>query len=193
MSTKLIWVFSLGFAALAAAGLGGSFIVPLDHEAIQYAKRPVRDPVHLLGERIARGEVKLEFNEVHGYLRSLLNALEVPIESQVLVFSKTSFQAALISPQRPRALSQRSRRRRLCTRQRCPGTGFAGPSTRHHFLHARQRKNRAAAISAPRRRVFAVPPVRCDAGCSRASSPVRLPWTVRHANVPGRWVHHRPP
>jgi hypothetical protein len=109
MSTKLIWVVFLGFAALAVAGLGGSFIVPLDHEAIQYAKRPVHDPVHLLGEKIAKGEVKLEFDETHGYLRGLLKALEVPIESQVLVFSKTSFQAALISPRRPRALYHNDR------------------------------------------------------------------------------------
>ena len=101
---KLISVVFLGFAALAVAGLSGSYIVPLDHEAIQYATRPVRDPVHMLGERIAKGEVKLEFDETHGYLRGLLKALEVPIESQVLVFSKTSFQAALISPRRPRAL-----------------------------------------------------------------------------------------
>jgi hypothetical protein len=101
---RVILVVFLGFAALAVAGLGGSYIVPLDHVAIQYAKRPVRDPVHLLGERIANGEVKLEFDETHGYLRGLLKALEVPIQSQVLVFSKTSFQAALISPRKPRAL-----------------------------------------------------------------------------------------
>src|SRR5258706_11883247 len=109
MPPKRISVVFLGSAALAAAGLGGSFIVPLDHEAIQYAKRPVRDPVHLLGERIARGEVKLEFDQTHGYLRGLLKALDVPIESQVLVFSKTSFQAALISPRRPRALYHNDR------------------------------------------------------------------------------------
>ena len=109
MSTKLISVVLLGFAALAVAGLGGSYLVPLDHEAIQYAKRPVRDPVHVLGDRIAKGEVKLEFDETHGYLRGLLKALEVPIESQVLVFSKTSFQAALISPRRPRALYHNER------------------------------------------------------------------------------------
>ncbi len=109
MSSKLIWVFFAGSAALAVAGLGGSFIVPLDHEAIQYARRPVHDPVHLLGERIARGELKLEFDQTHGYLRGLLKALDVPIESQVLVFSKTSFQAALISPRKPRALYHNDR------------------------------------------------------------------------------------
>ena len=109
MSINLISVVFLVFAALAVAGLGGSFIVPLDHEAIQYAKRPVHDPVHLLGEKIAKGEVELAFDETHGYLSGLLKALEVPIESQVLVFSKTSFQAALISPRRPRALYHNDR------------------------------------------------------------------------------------
>jgi hypothetical protein len=37
-------------------------------------------------------------------LRSLLEALEVPLESQVLVFSQTSSQAKLISPENPRAI-----------------------------------------------------------------------------------------
>ena len=109
MPTKLIGVVFLGFATLAVAGLGGSYLLPLDHEAIQYAKRPVHDTVHQLGERIAKGEVKLEFDDAHGYLLGLLKALEVPIESQVLVFSKTSFQAALISPRKPRALYHNER------------------------------------------------------------------------------------
>ncbi len=38
------------------------------------------------------------------YLRSLLQELKIPIESQVLVFSKTSFQRDLISSERPRAI-----------------------------------------------------------------------------------------
>src|SRR4029079_7773660 len=33
-----------------------------------------------------------------------LDVLDVPVESQVLVFSKTSFQARKISPQNPRAI-----------------------------------------------------------------------------------------
>ena len=41
---------------------------------------------------------------MHGYLRSLLKGLEVPESSQVLVFSKTSFQRERISPETPRAL-----------------------------------------------------------------------------------------
>jgi hypothetical protein len=78
--------------------------VPLDDEAIQYATRPANDPVERLNRKMVRGEVKLEFDDTHGYLRSVLKALEVPVESQMLVFSKTSFQAAAISPAWPRAL-----------------------------------------------------------------------------------------
>src|SRR6202044_3152424 len=40
----------------------------------------------------------------HGYLRSVLDALHVPVSSQTLVFSKTSFQFNQISPAAPRAL-----------------------------------------------------------------------------------------
>jgi len=39
-----------------------------------------------------------------GYLPSILNLLHIGISSQVLVFSKTSFQASRISPRTPRAL-----------------------------------------------------------------------------------------
>jgi len=91
-------------ATLAFADLSGSFILPLDDETILYSKRTANDPVARLNQRIARGGVKLEFDESQGYLRSVLQALNVPRESQVLVFSKTSFQAPLISPRQPRAL-----------------------------------------------------------------------------------------
>src|SRR6185503_6613752 len=39
-----------------------------------------------------------------GYLRSVLRELGVPLESQLLVYSKTSFQAPRIGPGNPRAL-----------------------------------------------------------------------------------------
>ena len=42
--------------------------------------------------------MKLRFDDEHGYLSSVLEALDVPVQSQVLVFSKTSFQAPRISP-----------------------------------------------------------------------------------------------
>ncbi|MEO8049209.1 MAG: hypothetical protein ABI833_02225 [Acidobacteriota bacterium] len=102
--SKIFLGISLAAATAAFADLAGSYVVPLDDEAIQYAKRAADDPVERLNRKIARGEIKLEFDQTHGYLRSALRALGIPVESQVLVFSKTSFQPALISPQLPRAL-----------------------------------------------------------------------------------------
>jgi hypothetical protein len=48
--------------------------------------------------------VQLSFDPISGYLRSVLRALEIPIESQVLVYSETSFQARRINRQNPRAV-----------------------------------------------------------------------------------------
>src|SRR5687768_106811 len=94
-----------GCAAMAAiAGLSGSYLLPLEHDAIQYATRPVADPISKLQRAIDAGQVKLQFTDRAGYLESVLEALRVPLESQVLVFSKTSFQAPRIAPRLPRAL-----------------------------------------------------------------------------------------
>ncbi len=74
------------------------------HPAIAYDTAPTHDAVDELSDKVKRGDVKLEYEPVHGYLRSVLKALNVPVESQMLVFSKTSFQAPKISPQNPRAI-----------------------------------------------------------------------------------------
>jgi hypothetical protein len=102
--TKAALLASAAAAAIALGGLSGSYVVPLDHPAIEYAKRPVDDPIARLQSRVASGQVKLEFAGETGYLRSVLKELDVPLESQVLVFSKTSFQAPRIAPRLPRAL-----------------------------------------------------------------------------------------
>src|SRR5262245_6472628 len=75
-----------------------------NHQAIAYASAPVSDPVAQLNAKLASGEVKLVSNGPSGYLQSLLTALDVPVSSQVLVFSKTSFQAPRIGPGNPRAI-----------------------------------------------------------------------------------------
>ncbi len=103
--TKLLVVALLLTAGWALAELSGSYLVPIDHEAIRYSKTQADDPIHRLGQRIARGEVKLDFEDNGmGHLRSLLKHLDVNVDSQVFVFSKTSFQAPRISPRLPRAL-----------------------------------------------------------------------------------------
>jgi len=63
-----------------------------------------RDPVALLWERISRSQVRMDVSNPQAFLRQLLQELEIPIASQVLVFSKTSLQNSLISPRTPRAI-----------------------------------------------------------------------------------------
>ena len=75
-----------------------------NHQAIRYDSTPAQDPIARLNEKLKSGEVTLERNGPSGYLQAVLDALQVPVESQVLVFSKTSFQATKIGPKNPRAI-----------------------------------------------------------------------------------------
>lgn len=76
----------------------------LDHPAINYAGQAVDDPAAALNRRLQEGTVQFRFDGTSGYLRSVLDALEIPVESQVVVFSQTSLQQHLISPKNPRAI-----------------------------------------------------------------------------------------
>jgi hypothetical protein len=62
------------------------------------------DAVARLQRKLDNGSATLDYRPGSGYLPGLLQLLGVKVESQVLVFSKTSFQQALISPQNPRAV-----------------------------------------------------------------------------------------
>ena len=75
-----------------------------NHPAIQYDTRTPTDRIAALAKRLAAGEAKLPFNADNGYLAATLEALAVPIESQVVVFSETSVQADLITSKNPRAV-----------------------------------------------------------------------------------------
>ena len=78
--------------------------MPFSEEPINYRSETLTDPVALLQKKIDRGEVKLDYEPKHGYLKSVLEKLAIPVDSQTLVFSKTSFQYKKISPEEPRAL-----------------------------------------------------------------------------------------
>lgn len=62
------------------------------------------DPVSRLNQRLDDGHASLEFESDWGYRRSLLEELNVPLSSQLLVFSKTSAQFRWINPRNPRAI-----------------------------------------------------------------------------------------
>jgi hypothetical protein len=76
----------------------------VNHPAITYHTRPTRDRVAALNQRLESGEAHLAFEPGSGYLRSVLDALKVPVESQMLVMSKTGIQGLHTGPTNPRAI-----------------------------------------------------------------------------------------
>ena len=96
----VIW---LGAVGVVAAQLQHPSLLR-NHPAIKYATTEAADPIAQLNRKLESGEVTLTANGPAGYLKSVLDALKVPVESQVLVFSKTSFQAPRINPTNPRAI-----------------------------------------------------------------------------------------
>jgi hypothetical protein len=99
-------VLLIGAATFALADrLEDTFYIPLDHKAIKYADTPVDDAVYHLEQRVEKGQTKLNYQPGGlGYLPSVLQQLDVPVDSQIMVFSQTSFQAKRVSPHRPRAI-----------------------------------------------------------------------------------------
>ncbi len=73
-------------------------------EPINYQASSPTDVVARLKSNIEDDAARLKWNEDHGWLPSLLTALEIPTSSQTLVFSKTSQQQRKIRPSAPRAI-----------------------------------------------------------------------------------------
>ncbi len=97
----------LTFALLAvctAASPAFAQIDGIEREPINYKTAQADNAITALQKRINAGQVKLKNVDDHGYLPSILKELNVPQSSQVLVFSKTSFQRERITPKTPRAL-----------------------------------------------------------------------------------------
>jgi hypothetical protein len=76
----------------------------LDREPINYSTAEPHNAIERLQERLDDGRTKLTYEEGTGYLRSVLRELNVPLSSQMLVFSKTSLQRQRINPRTPRAI-----------------------------------------------------------------------------------------
>jgi hypothetical protein len=91
-------------AAIPAAGLNDRLGPSVNHPAIQYWAGTLTDPASVLNTKLQSGDARLQFEGPTGYLRSLLDALHVPIESQIAVFSKNSLQASRIEPRNPRTI-----------------------------------------------------------------------------------------
>src|SRR3954470_2257868 len=91
MKTSLLLLVPLALAAIAAA------------RASETAEPS--NVVAALEAKLAKGEIKLAYApDGHGYLKSMLEALKVSPDSQVLPFTKSSLQFDRISPTTPRAV-----------------------------------------------------------------------------------------
>jgi hypothetical protein len=96
-----------GFFALTAQAqiaVRNQGYMPFADEPINYRAEDVNDPVARLEKQVESGAATLTWEGDSGYLKSVLKLLQVPVESQTLVFSKTSFQYPKISAAHPRAL-----------------------------------------------------------------------------------------
>ncbi len=83
---------------------GGLFLGSADDPAIPTPPAPLTNVVDDLNRRLQDGSASLAFEGRSGYLRSAIEALKLPVDSQLLVHSQGSLQSRLIGPSSPRAL-----------------------------------------------------------------------------------------
>ena len=76
---------------------------PYEQSPINYSATQPQDPIARIQARLAAGEVKYGSTD-RDLLLALLREFKVPVESQVVVFSKTSLQRHRIRPDHPRAI-----------------------------------------------------------------------------------------
>ncbi|MEX2579451.1 MAG: hypothetical protein WD342_10370 [Verrucomicrobiales bacterium] len=84
--------------------IAGAFESVLEREPTRYSESEASTPLTEIADRIAKGEELLSAKTDRGVLLQLLDLLEIPVESQMLVYSKTSAQNSRISPETPRAV-----------------------------------------------------------------------------------------
>ena len=98
---------AFAFVCLTAPVQGqrsGAFMGSSDDPAIQYSTATPNNVVVDVNKKLQSGELQFTFDGKSGYLQSALAALQLPIDSQLLVFSRTSLQGKRIGEQNPRAL-----------------------------------------------------------------------------------------
>ena len=88
----------------AATGAVPVFTGTLDDPGIRYFTSPLSNDVDRLNQQLDAGRARLALDGRSGYLRSVLAALKVPVDSQMLVYSRASFQGRHITERNPRAI-----------------------------------------------------------------------------------------
>src|SRR5215468_9072078 len=73
--------------------LSETFVDWTRHPAIRYQSSPPTDPIAELDRKLQSGQLQLRRDGTAGYLRSVLDALQVSTDTQMMVFEKDSVQA----------------------------------------------------------------------------------------------------
>jgi hypothetical protein len=102
-------LFSILITALAPAVLPAAekSVFAMDEFATAphlYWEKPQQDRFSKMIAQVAAGKAALDLSNNTAFLLSLLKALEIPVSSQLLVFSGSSLQKRLINSRNPRAL-----------------------------------------------------------------------------------------
>lgn len=99
-------IFPASLLTLSAALAGGWARAANEYEnaPIHYSTTQPRDAAQELMRRMAAGGARIDRSDAWTVLRDLRHHFDIPETSQVLVFSKTSKQNHLISPQTPRLI-----------------------------------------------------------------------------------------
>jgi hypothetical protein len=97
------WV-TLPWLALAISAPALETKVTFREAPHKYLEYKPDDRFARLQKQIEKGQVKLDTRDDKAFLTSILEALDIPISSQLLVFSASSLQSEIINPRNPRAL-----------------------------------------------------------------------------------------
>src|SRR5258705_1985863 len=110
MSWRTLLALALGSFVVAGtrasvdAQRAGAFMGSSEDPAIAYTTASLNNAVVDVNRKLQDGAIQFTFDPRSGFLRSALEALQLPVDSQLLVFSRTSLQGKRIGEQNPRAL-----------------------------------------------------------------------------------------
>ncbi len=99
----------LPLLALLAGGLNAApdakeIVIEFRKPPHNYLTHEAQDRFAGLLKKLNSGAVQLDTSDDKAFLRSLLEVLDIPVSSQILVFSASSLQSEIINPRNPRAL-----------------------------------------------------------------------------------------
>ena len=100
----MIRLLTATFVSLMSFAPAVAGLEDYEREPINYSDTDASDPLAKMKSDYESGTLSFGEEIDLGFLRRFLNHLKVPIESQVLVYSRTSFQNDRIRPETPRAI-----------------------------------------------------------------------------------------